>query len=425
MNIRKFSIIFIFVLTLFSFLLRVYRLDEPNHYYFDEVYHVVTARAYANSDPAAYNPFSPPPEENTAYDWLHPPLAKLIQAASIKVLGDTPFAWRLPSAVFGAALIPATFVLAYLLFGPGVAIFASTVIAFENLTFVMSRITMNDIFLTFFVVCSFIFAYLYTLKRSLRNLLLTAIFLGFALGTKWPGLYAIAAISGYIILNDFKEKKLGLRLVLLIIIPFLMYMCSYGQYFLQGHKLNEFVGLHQQIWWYQNRSDLSHSYGTTALFCVPNGLDTEKSWCPWVLDIRGVYFSYEDYGSGNAGYVYALGNPIVFWLGIVAVSYLIGKFVQRRNMKILFILFGYFIFWLPWIFTPRLLFLYHYLPSIPLLAIALGYELRDIYRSKFKFAAILLLSSIVISFLYFYPISSGWPIKVDAIDKFMWLKTWR
>ena len=167
-------IIFIVLLTFFSLIIRVYRLSEPNHYYFDEVYHVVTARAYANNDPAAYNPFSPPPEEGTAFDWLHPPLAKLIQAASIKVIGDKPIGWRLPSAIFGTALIPATFALAYLLFGPAVAVFASLIIAFENLTFVMSRITMNDIFLAFFVVCSFIFAYLYATRRPVKNLLITA-----------------------------------------------------------------------------------------------------------------------------------------------------------------------------------------------------------------------------------------------------------
>ncbi|OGD83564.1 hypothetical protein A3A54_02165 [Candidatus Curtissbacteria bacterium RIFCSPLOWO2_01_FULL_39_62] len=418
-------VIFIILLTLFSLAIRLFRIGEPDHYYFDEVYHVVTARAYANNEPAAYDPFSPPPEEGTAYDWLHPPLAKLIQAASIKIIGDKPFAWRLPSVIFGTALVPATFILAFLLFGSTVAVFAALVIAFENLTLVMSRITMNDIFLTFFVVCSFVFAYLYTLKRSTKNLLLTAIFLGFAVATKWPGLYAIAVVFGFVMLCDFREKRLNFKPLLLIIIPTLMYFGSYSQYFLQGRSIDEFIGLHQQIWWYQNRSDLSHSYGTTALFCTPNGLDTEKSWCPWVLNIRGVYFSYEGYGSENAGYIYALGNPIVFWLGIVATSYVVGKFVQRRSMKILLILLGYFIFWLPWIFTPRLLFLYHYLPSIPFLAIVLGYEFRDIYHSKFKFVAIFLMAVIAIAFLYFFPISTGWPIEVSSIDRFMWLRTWR
>src|SRR3989344_2508458 len=112
---KKPFLIIIVVLTIFSFLIRIYRLTEPNRYYFDEVYHAVTAKAYADNNRDAYDPFAQAPKEGTAYDWLHPPLAKLIQAASIKILGDQPLAWRLPSLVFGTAIIPLTFALAFLL----------------------------------------------------------------------------------------------------------------------------------------------------------------------------------------------------------------------------------------------------------------------------------------------------------------------
>ncbi|OGD85702.1 hypothetical protein A2164_01505 [Candidatus Curtissbacteria bacterium RBG_13_35_7] len=417
-------IAFIVVLTLLSFSIRLFRITEPNHYYFDEVYHVVTARAYAQNNPAAYDPFSPPPEEDTAFDWLHPPLAKLIQAGSIKIIGDNPLGWRLPSVIFGTAIIPVTFILALLLFGPLVAIFSSIIVASENLTFVMSRITMNDVFLTFFVLCSFIFMILYTQKRSLRNLLLTATFLGLALTSKWPGLYAIAAIFVFLVFYEIKYHNFSPKLFLIPIIPLVMYLGAYGQYFIQGYSINEFIGLHKQIWWYQNRHDLEHSYGTTPLFCVPKGLLSSKQLCPWALNIRGVYFSYEQYGN-KAGYIYALGNPFIFWFGVIAVSYMIGKFIQLKSNKVFLILLGYFIFWLPWIFTPRLLFLYHYLPAIPFMAIALGYEFRDIYHSRFKLIVFLFLLLFIAVFFYFYPISSGWPIKIESINRFMWLGTWR
>lgn len=417
---------FIVLLTLFSFAIRLFRITEPKEFYFDEVYHVVTAKAIADNNPDAYNPFAKAPIEDTAFDWLHPPLAKLIQAGSIKIFGDEPLGWRLPSVIFGTAIIPATFVLANILFGPMVAIFAATTIAFENLTFVMSRITMNDIFLAFFVVCSFIFAFLYAQKKDFINLLFTAIFLGFAVSTKWSGLYAVMAILAFFSFIEFRDKKkFNFKLILIIIIPFFMYFGSYGQYFLQGYSLNEFIGLHKQIWWYQNREDLTHSYGTTSLFCVPDGLDGPKTWCPWFLNIRGVYFSFEQYGNAKAGYIYALGNPIVFWLGVVSVAYLLGKFTQAKSLKMLLILIGYFIFWVPWIFAPRILFLYHYLPSIPFLTIALGYELRDIYNTRFKYVALFLILIIIATFFYFYPISSGLPIDVDLINRFMWLRTWR
>lgn len=433
---RKFSIYFVVLLTIFSLLMRLYRLGEPQYYYFDEVYHAVTAKAYADNNPDAYDPYAPPPIVGTAYDWLHPPLVKLIQAGSIKLLGDNPLGWRLPSVFFGTAIIPATFALGFILFGPITAIFASTVIAFENLNFVMSRIAMNDVFLTFFVICAFILLSLYLKTRKTKHLIFTALFLGLAVGSKWTGAYAFILILIVILIDQIKNKKVGTNLLLIILIPPLMYIASYGQFWIQGHTTGDFINLHKQIWWYQNRHDLEHSYGTTPLYCVPNGLEKQRTWCPWALDIRGVYFSYEEYGEELAGYIYALGNPAVFWVGIIAISYVIGKYVDEKNKRLLLILSVYFLFWVPWIFSPRIMFLYHYLPAIPFLAIAVGVTLGDIFTSKLRYLSVLIVLIFIAVFFHFYPISSGWPIPIKDIDKnicvqkicikkYMWLPTWR
>lgn len=434
---KKFSFLFILLLTLFSLFLRLYRIEEPQYYYFDEVYHAVTAKAYADNNPDAYNPFSPPPREGTAYDWLHPPLAKLIQAGSIKIFGDEPFGWRLPSVIFGTAIIPATFILSFILFGPIVAIFASVVIAFENLTFVLSRITMNDVFLTFFVLGAFIFTSLYLKTFKLKHLVFTGLLLGLAVGSKWTGAYAVLIIFIAIFGAQLINKKLSFNLLLIIFIPMILYLMSYGQFWLLGNSWQNFVDLHKQIWWYQNRHDLQHTYGTTPLYCVQQGLEGPKTWCPWVLNARGVYFSYEEYGPNLAGYIYALGNPFIFWSGIIAASYLIGKYIDEKNKKILLILAGYFVFWVPWIFSPRIMFLYHYLPAIPFLAVGLGVTLNDIFKTRLKYLSVFLILLFIAAFIYFYPISSGWPIPIKDIDakfcfspdkcigRYMWLPTWR
>lgn len=431
LTMGKKLIIFIFFLTLFSLIVRVYRIDEPNHYYFDEVYHAVTAEADSQNNPAAYDPFAQSPKPNTAYDWLHPPLAKLIQAGSIKILGDRPIAWRLPSAIIGTLVIPATFLLAYLIFGPTVAVFSSLVIAFENLNLVMSRITMNDIYVTFFILVSFILTVLYTKTDKKKFLIWTAIILGFAVSSKWTGAYAILAIFGYVFLYQLRKRAVSAWIISLLILPAIIYLASYSQFWLQGHSISQFVDLNKQIWWYQNRADLEHGYGTTPLFCVPKGLNGPKTWCPWILDARGVYFSYEQYGSPRgeagekAGYIYALGNPVIFWLGIITISYLVGKYFEEKKRMDALILLGYFVFWVPWIFSPRIMFLYHYLPSLPFLAVSAGVFLADIYKTKFKLVSILILLTIIAAFIYLFPISTGLPIKPESIDRFMWLSTWR
>jgi dolichyl-phosphate-mannose--protein O-mannosyl transferase len=420
---RKIFYLFALIL-LFSLLIRLFRVTEPKRYYFDEVYHAVTAKAYADNNPDAYNPFAKAPEEGTAYDWLHPPLAKLIQAGSIKIFGDNPAGWRLPSVVFGTAVVAATFFLAFSLFGPVVALFSSAVIAFENLAFVMSRITMNDVFVTFFILVSFIYGNSYLKRGKLKDLVLAGIFLGLAVSSKWTGFYAVAAEILYIFIVKIKQKSFDVKIAALVVIPIIIYLLSYGQFWLQGNSVDQFIDLNKQIWWYQNRHDLEHSYGTTPLYCVPSGLGEPKSWCPWALDARGVYFSYEEYGR-KSGYIYALGNPFIFWAGVLAVSFIIGKYMEEKKREYLLLLLGYFIFWVPWIFSPRILFLYHYLPSIPFLSISLGIVLSSIYSSKFKVISFAILLLFAVSFFYFYPITSGWPIAPEDIDKYMWFKTWR
>lgn len=437
MSMKSIFLAVIIIITTFSFGIRIFRISEPNHKYFDEVYHVVTAEAYARNDPAAYNPFSPPPEAGTAYDWLHPPLAKLIQAGSIIIFGDHPFAWRLPSVIFGTGIVVATFFLAYLMFGAKTAVFSAIVIAFENLNLVMSRITMNDVFVTFFIIVSFTFAHLYLTKKRFRFLIFTSLSLGLAVSLKWTGVYAIFALGLFIIFSQTFAHLRGVRSLslvhlggeilklLLILIPFLIYLLSYGQYWLQGHSIKQFIDLHKQIWWYQNKHDLEHPYGTTPIYCVPKGLNGPKSFCPWVLDTKPVYYSYEEYDSDKAGYIYALGNPLIFWAGLGSVIFLTFKLIRKMDKRLLLVLVGYFIFWVPWIFSPRIMFLSHYLPSIPFLAIALGISMNWLYESGYKYVVYSMIALFVFTFFYFYPVTSGFPIEASMIDKFLWIRSWR
>ena len=89
------------LLLILSFGLRLFTLANPAAYIFDEVYHVPAIKAIAVGNPDPFNPFAQAPEPNTAYDWLHPPVAKLIQAISVNVFGANSFGWRFPSALFG------------------------------------------------------------------------------------------------------------------------------------------------------------------------------------------------------------------------------------------------------------------------------------------------------------------------------------
>jgi dolichyl-phosphate-mannose--protein O-mannosyl transferase len=118
--------------------------------------------------------------------------------------------------------------------------------------------------------------------------------------------------------------------------------------------------------------------------------------------------------------IYAQGNPAVFWLGFIAVIVLlcVAIITSRRELWAIFIAYaGLFI---PWSLSPRIMFLYHYLPSVPFLAIALAWVLTS--NTHWKKTAILCLLLAVALFIWLYQHWIGIPV-AEAFDKsyYAWL----
>src|SRR3989338_11109219 len=94
----KHILIFILVITT---ILRLCRLDYPNKYVFDEVYHAFTAKEYLKGSKEAWEWWTTPPP-GVAYEWTHPPLTKEIMTASMFIFrSQDAWAWRLPGALLG------------------------------------------------------------------------------------------------------------------------------------------------------------------------------------------------------------------------------------------------------------------------------------------------------------------------------------
>ena len=93
--------ILIFILILAAFL-RLFRLDYPSKFMFDEVYHAYTATQYLQGNKDAWVWWTKAPKEGVAYEWTHPPLAKEIMTASMfLVKSQDGWAWRLPGVLLG------------------------------------------------------------------------------------------------------------------------------------------------------------------------------------------------------------------------------------------------------------------------------------------------------------------------------------
>jgi len=92
----------------------------------------------------------------------------------------------------------------------------------------------------------------------------------------------------------------------------------------------------------------------------------------------------------------------------------------ERNKNLGFVVFSYLIFFVPWAVSPRIMFLYHYLPSLPFLAIATAYILRRNPKLAFGYFFICLLG-----FVYFYPHWAGFQVPLWLDRSYYWLASWR
>jgi len=457
---RYLSVLFVIVLA-FAFFTRVYRLDQPQGYVFDEVYHGVTAKLISRNDPSAYEWWQGAPEPNTAIDWLHPPLAKYTQALSILAFGENSFGWRFSSAIFGVMAIGMVYLLGKETFSPTVGLLAALLASLDGLLLVQSRIAMNDIHVTFFILVT-LFLYVRSWKvptHRLQYLLSVGIAAGLAAGSKWSGVYGLAVVwlfegVRYLeLLTSYDQKKSvaetikttgrywGYRLLVLGVVPILLYVLSYSQMFLQGKSLfcnqrevvtnhcylnqevavdgsasdsyiSHFHELHEQIWWYQTTLEATHDYQS-------------RPW-QWFLNFRPVWYHVEYLGDSMAN-IYAFGNPLLFAFGDMAIFLTIILIVrQMKTIKptlkgttefilnsklapILFVLTAYFAVWLPWQLSPRIMFFYHYTPAVPLLCIVLSWWLIQLAQ-KHPRVAVSAVLGVAVCFGLWYPLWTNLPV---------------
>ncbi len=359
----------------------------PKSYVFDEVYHVPSIRAFSQNNPAAFDVYAQAPEPGTAYDWLHPPLAKLIQAGSVLIFGDNSFGWRFPSAVFGTLAVFGVYYLALAVTKkPAIALLAAAIFSLDNLQLTMSRIAMNDIFVTAFILFALAFFYK-------KHWFLTALFTGLAIGTK----HSAALLFPIFFIWAIRQKEKLIKLWPLVILPPLIYLLAFSQFWLQGHSVKQFIDLHKQIYYYQTHLEATHSYQSAA-------------W-QWPLLIRPVWF-HVDYQPETIANIYNLGNPVIFWLGLMALT-AVGPYG--------FLALSYLGLWLPFLFSPRIMFLHHYLPALAVLTVILAAWLGKLSPGAIKITLLI----IALTFIFFYPINTALPLPTNWLKYWFLLSSWR
>ncbi|MFO7636070.1 MAG: phospholipid carrier-dependent glycosyltransferase, partial [Clostridia bacterium] len=410
----------------------VYEPGFMNSSYFDEVYFPRTAYEYMNGLPI--------------YENTHPPLGKIIIMAGMGLFGVTPFGWRIMGTLAGAMMIPLMYLFAKRLFkSTFLAFCAGFLMAFDFMHFVQTRIGTADGYLVLFVIMMFYFMHEYTSRKSretgpvaaLVPLLLCGIAFGLAVSVKWIGAFAGAGIAFLFFHSrirevleyrrgEVREKGFYLKYVVLpvgmcilffLVIPLALYFFSFlPVYRIQGSLdwFVDFLAYQKNMFSYHSGVASAHPFAS--------------EWWKWPFMVKPVYYySAPAAGEGLRGSIVALGNPAIWWMGLVALFVCAIRAFREKDGRILVILAGYLSILLPWAVSPRnVTFLYHYFGCVPFLILALvlwfEYLLRDNPGNKKLILGFLGISALL--FVLFYPALTGITVPEWVIAALRWLPSW-
>ncbi|HEX6510954.1 MAG TPA: phospholipid carrier-dependent glycosyltransferase [Chloroflexota bacterium] len=230
--------------------------------------------------------------------------------------------------------------------------------------------------------------------------------------------------------------------IAMLVIPAALYVASYIQMFLEPHQIpseyaqvgpltvaghtligaktlpdsnwwSMFVGEQWQMWHYHTTLSAGHPY--------------YSKWWQWLLDIRPVFY-YVDRQNDYVANTYNLGNPILYWgfpVAIVLGAWLIWK---KRDPWLALVLAAFLVNWAPWALSPRGLFFYHFLPSVPFLVLLVAHCAAWLWRQpnpKWRRAAAIYVALIFFSFAFFYTQLAAWPVPEWYADLHYWLPSWQ
>ncbi len=483
--------------TVLAAVLRLWNLGHPHELVFDETYYVKDAwtqwsLGYAATWPEGANErFAAGETDIFSTDpsfVVHPPLGKMLIGIGMWVFGpDSSFGWRISAALFGTACVLVLYLLARSLTGSiAFAGLTSFFLAISGLGIVLSRVSLLDIFLTFFVLLAFWFVAL-DRRRHLDRLaalhlarsepsswgpvlwnrpwvLAAGAAAGAATAVKWSGVWVLAAIGVYLVVTDALERRRqgitmwtldalrqgAVSFVLLVPVAVVVYLASwtgwlvtdggYDRHSADGQPatgLFAWVPLSLQSLWHYHQTIYN------SMTSITSDHPYESPAWQWAFLVRPTsMFAHVTAGgqegctggeSGCLEVLYSMPNPLLWFAGFGAALYLLYRFAAIRDGRMALVLTGVAATWLPWFFFERTVFQFYTVVIEPFLLLALVFALRDLLggphaspERRLAGQRVVIVFVIVVVGLsaFWYPLWSAVQVPYEFYRMHSWMPGW-
>lgn len=485
-------------------LLRFLRLGQPPSLVFDETYYIKDAYSYLQSGYERnwaekandlFNQGIFTGLEKTPEYVVHPPVGKWMIAFGMWIFGpESTFGWRFTAALVGTLSIFILALIAQKMFRSTIlGAVAGLLFAVDGHAIVQSRTSLLDIFVMFFALAAFgalimdrddgrrrlaaklsalagpdgrlpSKALLYGPWLGIRWWRIAAgVALGLCIGTKWSGLFFLAAFGLMSVVWDMNARRIAgikywvlgavwkdgiVAFVSMVPVAAATYLASWTGWFRSTDAYDRHWAQENPSatwgWVPDSLRSLWHYHYTAYNFHTGLASDhpyKANAWS-WLVMGRPTSFYVKNYENGDGGCavekctaaITSVGNPLIWWAGTLALLFLIGVWIAKRDWRAGAILVGFAAGFLPWIFYPmRTIFFFYAIAYEPFMILAivlvLGMILGKIGDPPWRRAqgaiivGIFLVLTVAIS-AFFYPIWAAEIIPQEYWRQHMWLPSW-
>ena len=362
--------------------------------------------------------------------WVHPPLGKWMIAMGEKLFGaDSPVGWRFSSAVAGTLICVMIAMIAQVLWAQPLWTFVAGILAaVDNLEFVLSRLSLLDIFVAFWVVLGFLCLVLDRRWIERRTppkeemaparpdtvdgpapaeprrrvpapiwrpwRLGAGVAFGAAASVKWSGAFALLGAVLLTLAWETTRRRREARggwsafghallweafgmALFFVVVPATLYVATWLPWIhhFDWNFSRWWVGNQVAAWDYHK--DLKWTAVDPATHMLtPTHPYYSRAWT-WLIPTRPVSM-FAHRSATTQAEILAIGNPAIMWGSAFALPYLVFAWRRKRDWGAGLILVAVATMWLPWFAFTRPQFFFYMAPVTPFLALAGAYLARDL-----------------------------------------------